>query len=211
MDATVIRGLLRNFIISSLFSNTCTNSPSVGFVSVANLLFTDVDIFRRRWLHKNKFCVKMWPQWTYHQSTYCPCTSFLFLFIYCFYIYVVLSVWYCLIEYIFYLFLLCCSFALALKYLHVLFNLNVNKYLKELYFTLMMIIIIIIIIICLLYYVSRGKNYMPKTLKKFIYIYTHTRTIYVEYPWAIFNLGHCTVLIFWSRLKSSHYQCHNLM
>jgi len=48
LDATGNWGLLRNFRIFSLFSNTYTNSPYARIVSVANLLFTDFDIFRRR-------------------------------------------------------------------------------------------------------------------------------------------------------------------
>jgi hypothetical protein len=125
LAATGIRGLLRNFTLSSRFSITRSKSPSARFVSVANLVFKDVDILTKAWRHKNRFCANLWLIWTYHQSTYNPRTSFFLLCIYCCYICVVLSVWYCLIEYLCYI-LLCFSFTLALKYEYVLFKLTNN-------------------------------------------------------------------------------------
>ena len=47
LATTGIRVLPRNFRNSSLFTATCNNSPSAGYVSAANRLFKDVDIFRK--------------------------------------------------------------------------------------------------------------------------------------------------------------------
>jgi len=84
----------------------------------------------------------------------------------------------------------------------VQFNLIVNKYLKDLCFSLIIIIIIIIIIKKEEEEESSSYCIMCQGVKimwaKFfnLYIYIYTRKIYVEYPRAIFELGHCTVLIF---------------
>jgi hypothetical protein len=46
LDTTGIQVLPRNFRNSSLFTATCTNSPSATGVSDANRVCTDIDIFR---------------------------------------------------------------------------------------------------------------------------------------------------------------------
>jgi len=79
---------------------------------------------------------------------------------------------------------------------------------------IIIIIIIIIIILSLLFYVSSSKEYMCILVKFFD---TITRNIsYVEFPLAIFEIGHCTMFIFWSKVSAfcaSHYlgvyQCQN--
>jgi len=76
------------------------------------------------------------------------------------------------------------------------------------------IMIIIIIIIILLCYVSSCKNMWVYVLGNFI---TYTRNIsYVQFPLAIFEIGHCTMFIFWSKVSAfcasnylGAYQCHN--
>jgi len=52
----------------------------------------------------------------------------------------------------------------------VLFNLHVNKYLMNLYFSLIIIIIVIIIII-IICYVSSTNNNFAKFLRNYMYIY----------------------------------------
>ena len=108
-----------------------------------------------------------------------------------------------------FIFLLCCNFSLALINEHVLFNLNVNKYLKDFYFYLNNNNQLTVF--CVKQYKTYGK-----ILEKFLYIYSQNLS-YIEIPRATFEIGRCTVLVVWSSVPAfctshylSAYQCHNL-
>ena len=118
------------------------------------------------------------------------------------------------------IFVFCLCFCAGCIKVLVLLYMHLNKYLMNWYFLSNNIRNSNIILISLLCYVSSSKNIRRKSLRRYmyIYIYTHThKTIScVEFLLDVFELGHCNVLIFWSRLSAfcashylSAYQCHN--
>ena len=116
LNAAGIRNLSRKFRISptpflSLVTTVCLlNSFLLQTWCAIMLTYLAKHHFIKTGSSLN--CVTL--KWTYHQSTYCSSTSYILFFFYCCYIYVVLFVWYCRIEYMCYI-LVVLVFCAALK------------------------------------------------------------------------------------------------